>query len=123
VSIVTNTKCRLDLSKFTRLKEVFWKSGTNVRWIIEVLQTAESTNLRQITIRFPFRLGAWLGREFRQDCQDLDHALLQFWISHSIRPRIEYWRADEGYELKELASRFLPELAGRGIVDFVKYDD
>jgi len=123
VSIATNTKCRLDLSKFTRLKEVFWQSGTNVRWIIEALQTAESTNLRQITIRFPFELGPWSLGVFHQDWKDLDTALLQFWTSHSIRPRIEYWKVNEGHELRELSSRLLPELTGRGVVDLVKYDD
>ena len=94
----------------------------NVRWIIGALQTAESTNLRQITIRFPFELGAWSGGIFRREWQELDRALLQFWTSHSIRPRIEYWRVEEGYELGELASRLLPELTGRGVVDLVKYD-
>jgi len=114
--------CRLDLSKLKRLKEVFLRAGPNVLWVIGVLQTAESTNLRQITIRFPFELGAWAEERFHQDWQDLDRALLQFWTSHSIRPRIEYWRVEEGCELRELASRLLPELTGRGIVDLFKYD-
>ena len=122
MSIARPAVCRLDLSRLTRLKEVFLRPGTNVRWMIGVLQTAESTNLRQITIRFPLELGTWAEERFHQDWQELDHALLQFWTSHSIRPRIEYWRVDEECELKELASRLLPELTGRGVVDLVEYD-
>ena len=112
---------QLDFSKLTRL-EVIRMRGPSVLWIITTLQTAKSTNLRQITILPPFKIGAWAEERFHQDWKDLDLLLLQFWTSHSIRPEIEYVGKEAGCELGELVPRLLPELTSRGIVDLVKYE-
>ena len=121
MSIAKPAVCRLDLSKLTKLKEVFLRAGSNIRWMTGVLQTAESTDLRQITIRFPFFLGPRKKKWSHQDWQELDRLLLQFWTSHSIRSKIECWGVDEVGGLRALASRLLPELTGRGVVDLVEY--
>ena len=114
MSIVAGGVRQLDLSKLTRLK-VIWMRGPNVRWITMALQTAKSTNLQQIAIHFPSVLRAEAEERFHQDWQDLDGLLLQFWTSHSIRPRIEHIGKEAGFAL-----RLLPELTSRGIVDLVK---
>ena len=111
-----------DLSNLKRLKEVFWMSGPSVQWITVTLQTVESTNLSQIIIRFSIILWASVEQPFHREWRDLDRLLLQFWISHSIRPRIEYGREEVEHGLRELGPRLLPELTSRGIVDLVEYE-
>ena len=83
------------------------------------LQTAESTNLEQIAIVFPAHFVAATMESAYQEWQDLDRLLLQFWISRSIRPKIEYGGK---YDLAELAPRLFPELMSRGVVDLIKYE-
>jgi len=119
--IATPSIRQLDLSKLARLKEVVWISGPNVRWITMALQTAESTNLQRITIRFYIPLEASIEELFHREWEDLDCALLQLWNSRSIRLRIEHRGEGAGCELRELAPRLLPELTGRGAVDLVEY--
>jgi len=111
---------QLDLSKLTRLK-VVWMSGPSIRWIITTLQTAESTNLRQIIIQISAPLGA-STELFYREWQDLDRLLLEFWTLRSVRPRIEYMAEKAGCELRELAPRLLPELTGRGAVNLVEHE-
>jgi len=79
------------------------------------LQTAESINLERITIHSP----DFFKRSGYREWQDLDRLLLQFWISHSIRPKIGCRNGDR-YALKSYASRLLPELTSRGVVDLVE---
>jgi len=81
------------------------------------LQTVGSKNLQQITIHpHPTAL---TGTEVRQEWQNLDHLLVRFWTSHSIRPRILY---KGGRETRDHASSMLPELTRRGLVDLVDHD-
>ena len=57
----------------------------------------------------------------RQEWQDLDRLLVQFWTSHSIRPRIAYEAESVGSALGALLPSLLPELTSRGVVDFIEY--
>ena len=106
-----------DLSKLTKLKDVTL-GFADIRRITMTLQTAESTNLEQIAIELPPHFVAVTKEKAYQEWQDLDRLLLQFWISCSIRPKIEY--GGEG-DLVELAPRLLPELTSRGVVDLIEF--
>jgi hypothetical protein len=108
----------LDLSKLARLKELeLGYSGSGVQWVTMTLRTAESINLEQIVIYF---LECPTTESAYREWQDLDHLLLQFWISRSIRPKIRYKREEEGHHLGNLAPRLLPELTSRGAVDLIE---
>jgi len=91
--------------------------GPSVPWIIKTLQTAESTNLQQVIIRFSADLRAPNEELFHREWQELDRLLLQFWTSHSIRLRIEYREEEVGYKLREVVPG-LPEFS-RGAVAVV----
>jgi len=76
----------LDLSKATRLRDLVFRCRvSNIRWIVTALGTVKSKNLQQITIRLYPTIIKGLTEE--ADPQDLDRMLVQFWISHLIRPR------------------------------------
>lgn len=83
------------------------------------LQTVESESLQQITIH-PYAT-TLTGTAVRQEWQDLDCLLVQFWTSHSIRPRLLYGRDKEGKEMRDHAPNLLPELSRRGLIDLVEY--
>ena len=82
-----------------------------------VLQTVKSKNLRQITISQDAGLhdAASVGEELFPEWQDLDHLLVQFWTSHSIRPKL----VDGKKHLKDLTPTLFPELTRRGLLDIV----
>jgi len=84
------------------------------------LQTAQSINLQQITIRSSTTVGKPIVESAYQVWQDLDRLLLQFWTSHSIRPKIVFKDGEEGCNLRYLVQKLFPELTRRGIVDVVE---
>ena len=84
------------------------------------LQTAQSINLQQITIRSSTTTGKPIVESAYQGWQDLDRLLLQFWTSHSIRPKIVFKDEEEGCILGHLVQKLFPELTRRGIVDLVE---
>ena len=93
----------------------------NIRWIVAALRTVESQNLQRITLRLhPTSPGDWAEGTDYLECQDLDRTLVQFWISHSIRPQFVpiYRGGKKG--TKDRVSRLLPELTERGLVDVVE---
>ena len=102
----------VDLSKATKLKTVkFHSRRSRVWWITDMLQTVKSQNLKQITIRqgqIPE-----VGGTVLLEWQELDHLLVQFWMLHSIRPKLVGGVSG----LRDFASTFLPELTGRGLLD------
>ena len=111
----------LDLSKLTKLKDVvFGCTGSNVQRITMTLQTAESINLEQITIRSPTAFKKQIVESSYQEWQDLDRLLLRFWTSRSVRPKIWFKGGKEGCDLKYLMPKLLPELSRRGVVDLVE---
>ena len=113
----------LDLSKATKLRDLIFRCGMrNIRWIATALRTVESKSLQQVTIHlYPETTGDPTKRRDRQECQDLDRVLVQFWISHSIRPRFLYALEDGDGEkdMRDRISDLLPELTRRGLVDVV----
>jgi hypothetical protein len=85
------------------------------------LQTVRSKNLQQITINPYGIFASRIGGKVRQEWQELDRLLLQFWTSHSIRPRINYKTGRVGDDdLGVLAPSLLPELTRKGAVDLIK---
>ena len=113
----------LDLSKATKLKVLtFLCRRSRIKPIIVALQTVESKNLRQITIRlYTVTTGEPIEETVLQEWLDLDHLLVQFWTSHSIRPRLMY-KSDEGWkDMRDQTQSLLPELTRRGLIDLVGY--
>jgi hypothetical protein len=120
VDVDTSGAPPLDLSRATKLKELSFRfEGLDVQRITMALQTVQSEHLQQITIRLcgdpvnPFEETVRLG------WQDLDRLLVQFWTSHSIRPKITYDTREGHDDWGVSASRLLPELTKRGLVDLV----
>ena len=110
-----------NLSTATKLKYLVFQCGrANVQWITEALQTVESKSLQQITVRpyFP----RMITELYCQQWHDLDWLLVQFWASHSIRPRVTYQAEVIKNDIRYYALSLLPELTRRGLVDLVKYE-
>ena len=84
------------------------------------LRTVRSRNLQQITIHLYTTSANLITEAVRQEWQDLDRLLLQFWTSHSICPKITYEVDKRGDDLRASAPGLLPELTKRGLVDLVK---
>ena len=113
----------LDLSRATKLRDlVFLCEMRNIRWIVAALRTVESQNLQRITLRLhPPPPGDWAGGPDHLERQDLDRTLVQFWISHSIRPQFVPMYRGGKKGTKDRVSRLLPELTERGLVDVVEH--
>jgi hypothetical protein len=111
----------LDLSKATKLKDVQFRCGTpEIQWITMALGSIESKNLQQIFIHFYPIFTIYIGEMAYQDWGDLDRVLVQFWTSHSIRPKIKYDAGREWNNLNSLAPSLLPELTRRQVVDLLE---
>jgi len=97
----------------------------NVGWINKVLHTTKSGNLQRISLELPppnpVLNGAAHLEMIRQEWADLDHVLVQFWVSRSLRPKVIYEPGTEEDELMDRVARLLPELTKRGIIDLVEY--
>ena len=120
MSIVPATPS-INLSRLTKLEEVVFESVTqNLQWIAATLQTAESKDLWQVTIRSHAAIEDPVSEPVLRKWRDLDHFLLRFWTLHSVRLKIAYRKGYEGHDLGGLAPMLLPELTGRGAVDLVE---
>ena len=113
----------IDLSKAAKLKYLTFlrrHPRSTVQWITAALQTVNSKTLQSITIRPDGGRPETIGEEFHQEWRHLDHLLVQFWTSHSIRPRVMYvaWKGKKG--LRDCLPSLLPELTRRGLVDLVQ---
>jgi hypothetical protein len=84
------------------------------------LQTVQSENIQQITIRPRVTFATQFGETVYQEWQDLDRVLVQFWNSHSIRPEITCEVDKRGNYLRAFAPTLLPELTRRGLVNLVE---
>ena len=113
----------IDLSKATKLKDMEFRGrdSTSIRWITVALQTVKSKNLRQITIHSPLTIPDPAGEVARREWQDLDHLLVQFWTSNSIRSQVMYEPEEGRKDITDHASSLLPELTRRGLVDLVEF--
>jgi hypothetical protein len=61
-----------------------------------------------------------IGEEDLAQLLDLDRLLVQFWESHSVRLKVVCVTLEQG---RDHIDHLLPEVSGRGIVDFVRYSD
>ncbi|KAF9780878.1 hypothetical protein BJ322DRAFT_1112270 [Thelephora terrestris] len=107
------------LSGATKLSHArFQCFGLNVRWITATLLTAQSPNLRKITIVVTSRdtPANLVGEKIRREWQDLDHLLDYLWTSRSVFPEITYSGRLVSQGFGELALRLLPKLASKGAV-------
>ena len=111
----------VDLSKLTKLKNVAF-GYLDIQWITMTLRTAESINLQQISIYSPANFGMPMAESAYREWHNLDHLLLQFWTSRSIRLKIRYKQRNGG-NLRDCIPRFLPELTSKGVVDVIKIDE
>jgi len=114
----------LDLSEATKLQNVVFRCmGQNVKWISKALHTARSGNLQHISLELPRRCRAvrdvtW--ETVHQEWAELDHLLVEFCASRLLRPKVIYEPGKLGEEMRDRATRLLPELARRGIIDLVQ---
>ena len=120
----------INLSKATKLKDVvFQLESRGVKWVIAALRTItpKHRDLRQIIIDVSFNvvlLGAGanvpqaIGETNYRQWLDLDRFLVQFWESHSIRPK--FTSATER-DMGKRFRRLLPEITKRGIIDILEY--
>jgi len=85
-----------------------------------MVKTAKSENLQKITV-ISFALTAtYIEEAVCREWQDLDHLLLQLWTSRSIRPKVVCKRGRREDGTRDVASRLLPELTKRGVVEVVE---
>ena len=111
-----------DISAAKKLKRlVFCCNRSTTQWITMALQTIDSRDLREITVQpnsqnFRYAIHESICREWR----DLDRLLVQFWSSHSIRPKVIWHRGAGRGDMRIHAPKLLPELTRRGLVDLVE---
>jgi hypothetical protein len=111
----------LDLSKVNKLEDLSFRcGGWNIQQITTALQTVQSKYLQQVTIHPGAAFANQIVETVHQEWQDLDRLLVQFWNSHSIRPKFTYEADTEGDDLRAFAPSLLPELTRRGLVDLVE---
>ena len=109
------TSALLDLSKATKLKELVFRSRElSVQWIVTALQTVNSKDLQKIFIYLGGNASVHpLDEMVHQEWVDLDHLLLQFWTSHSIRPKVVYVMR----QLDNYTPLMFPEVVKKGVLD------
>ena len=130
--LVGSGTASLNLSKATKLREALFRpESKSVEWITMALQTItpEHRDLRRISIYVPVHLtfssvganiGQYLGGVPSKWWSDLDHLLVRFWESCSIRPRVGCARqGEEGQNTEYCIGCLLPEATKRRIVDTV----
>ena len=110
-----------DFSKITKLKNVVLYCNGSTRWITTTIQTINLRSLQQITIDSRHPIPTEIEELNYQEWQELDRLLAQLWTSYSIRPRVAFGGKEEVDDVRAIASRLLPELTRRGVVDVVKY--
>ena len=109
----------VNLSKLAKLEALVFDCGIqDVQWITATLQTVESKNLRQITIRSHADIEDPVSETVLREGQDLDRLLSPLRILRSVE--ITRKKRREERDLEGLARMLLPELTGRGAVDFVE---
>lgn len=114
----------LDFSNAKQLRDVeFVCEKSDVRWITEVLRTAEIRNLKSVSVVVSHFVALHASRLDAADLgwSDLDRLLVELWALNSLRLRVmcrsrDGWKDPEGD-----VAKVLPESTRRGIVDLVKY--
>jgi len=117
---VQSTATSFDLSTAAKLRHLaVLCTRPGVRWVTEALGTVKSKNLQRITICLATDTMSTIPEPVRRQWHDLDRLLVQFWTSHSIRPKVSY-EVVMGGDMKDYAPRLLPELTRRGLVDLTE---
>jgi hypothetical protein len=83
--------------------------------------TPQHQDFRQFTIHIPYYLtlpGA--GANVRQ-WLDLDRLLVQFWKSHSLRPKVVWISRERECDPTDRLGSLLPGITERGILDLVEH--
>ena len=113
-----------DLSTATKLKHlVFQCARPNVQWVTTALQSVKSKGLERITVRPDADTFVRTIKEpVHQQWHDLDRQLVDFWTSHSIRPKVTYEAGARRKDMRDCTQSLLPELTRRGLVDLVECD-
>ena len=112
-----------DISAARKLKHLeFWCHRTPAQWITMALQTINSKELRQITVRAKsYNFVSVIDEMIYREWGELDRLLVQFWSSHSIRPRV-MWQPGVGRgDMEVCVSWLFPELTRGGLVDLGEY--
>ena len=110
----------LDLFNATRLRDVeFVGSIATVQWITIMIKTAKSSNLRSISIRLHSVRPPSVGATVYSEWQDLDHLLVELWISRSIPPKVKYNQRMGGINGEEYVASLLPKLTNMGATEAV----
>ena len=123
----------IDLSGAKRLKSVsFLVTWSSVKWIILALQTVthEHRDFRQMFFRasearprLPGNIDGsgirkTIGEPAFNQWLELDHLLVKFWDTHSIRLKVSYNALrDEWKKIEVWVKCLLPEMAKRGLID------
>ena len=109
-----------DLSRAAKLQDVIFRCvALSAKWISKALHTARSRNLQRISFELQhIAIGVAVWETVHQEWADLDHLLVKFWTSRSIRPKVMYEPGKEE-EMKDHVARLFPEAMRRGIIDLV----
>lgn len=100
----------------TKLKGLsFLQKGSSIRWINTTLQTVKSKSLQHIGI-YLLDFFPTVGGAAQREWLDLDHLLVRFWASYSIRPQVAYV-GREWKDLTDHAPSLLPKLTSRRLID------
>jgi len=115
-----------DLSEATKLRDVVFRcTKQRVKWISKALHTIRSRSLQRISLELPRRdqapTGDAIWEAVHQEWVDLDHLLVQFWTSRSLRPTVMYEPGELEEEMRVYVATLLPELTRRGAIDLVRY--
>ena len=110
-----------NLSMATKLKHLAFKcAGPSIKWVTMALQTVKSKNLQGIVL-WPnpgiFGHVDMKTEPILQQWRDLDHLLVQFWTSHSIRPEVAYRTGERRRDMRDHVPDLLPELTRNGAID------
>jgi hypothetical protein len=101
----------LDLSKATKLKNLSFRCrGQSIQWIAMALPSVTSKNLQQIITRCNATCANPIGETVHREWRDLDRLFIQFWISHSIRPKIEYEAAEGENNFESSCAKFVARI-------------
>lgn len=138
LALAESGSASIDLSKAMKLKDLgFQSEKPSAQWITTVLKTItpDHQNLQQISFRVPplfyspdptihradpVNVKHAYGETSYNQWLDLDHLLAQLWESHSIRPKVTYFR-HRGGTGRCCVGGFLPEVTRRDIADLVKW--
>ena len=112
---------QIDLSKAMKLQHIIFRCGSlRIEWITRTLETItpENQGFQRITVDVD-RVRILVGVDPGVGWPDLDHLLVRFWESRSIRTTLEsFGRPLRG--MMDFAMCLLPELTKRGAIDLVE---